>query len=138
MFFLSPIQSKSIELGYSFKFIFIGLKRRKRKGTKLNITGRQSIKYTKLINSSQKNTGKWPSYLTLQNSCLAFTIPSAINAISQKLRILLFGLKECHLQKQFRKESCSKHFWGASTQLWWIYLDFSFNLILNTRNSFTS
>lgn len=40
-------------------------KGRKRQGTKLNVTGRTSIKYTKLINSLKNNIGKWPSYLTL-------------------------------------------------------------------------
>lgn len=57
MFFLPPLQSESIQLGYSFKLIFIGLNRRKRKGTKLNVTGRPSIKYTKLINSLKKILG---------------------------------------------------------------------------------
>lgn len=57
MFVLQPLQNKSILLGYSFKFIFIVLKRKKIKGTKLNITSSESIKYTKLINSSQKILG---------------------------------------------------------------------------------
>lgn len=75
-------QSGSIQLGYSLKLIFIWLNRRKRKGTKLNVTGTSSIKYTKLINSLKKNIGKWPSYLTLPNSCLAFKIFSTTSTMN--------------------------------------------------------
>lgn len=53
MFFLPLIQSESLQLGYSFKLVFIGLYRRKTNGTEVNVTGRPSTKYTKLITSSK-------------------------------------------------------------------------------------
>lgn len=67
---------------------------------------------------------------------LKFTILCTIIAmnVSHKLKILSFGLKRCHSQKQLWKECCQKAFETPQTQLWRIHLDFSFNLIQTTRN----
>lgn len=97
-----------------FSFGLAEEKGRKRKGTKLNVTGRTSRKYTKLINSLKNNIGKWPSYLTLQNSWLAFTSLSTTNAmnVSQKLRVLSF--KRMSFAKVIQKRKLPKSLWEAS------------------------
>lgn len=75
-------------------------------------------------------------FFNFAKQLLKFTILCITNAtnVSHKLKILSFGFKECHSQKQLRKECCQKASEKPQTQLWQIHLDFSFNLIQTIRN----